>query len=115
MNYLAQIPAGIYNPALKTPGNQTADPVGYTNTVIQSVFSMFMVVGVLYFAWFIFMAAFHLIDSQGDSKKIEDSKKEFTNGMIGLVTLFSLYAILKLIGTIFGLTGLEGLVLKLPL
>jgi hypothetical protein len=74
-----------------------------------------MVFGIVYFCWFIFMAAFHMIDSWGDTKKIEDSKREFTYGFLGLTVLFSLFAILKLIGHIFGLKGLDNLQLQLPL
>ncbi|MFA6518221.1 MAG: hypothetical protein WCV93_01035 [Candidatus Shapirobacteria bacterium] len=105
----------ITNPILKTPGAQVNEPIIYLNNVIQSVFSIFMLVGVLYFCWFIFMAAFHLIDGQGDSKKIEESKKELTNGMIGLVLLFSLFAVLKLVGWVFGLKDLENLQIFLPI
>jgi hypothetical protein len=61
------------------------------------------------------MAAFHMIDSWGDSKKIEDSKREFTYGILGLTVLFSIFAFLKLIGYVFGLKGLELLQLDLPI
>lgn len=103
----------ISNPALVNPAQQL-DSFNYTSKVIQSVFTIFFVVAVIYFSWFIFMAAFHLIDSQGDSKNIENSKKEFQYGFMGLFLIFSIFAILKFVGYFLGIKGLENLQLTLP-
>jgi len=105
----------ITNPVLKNPNPQVTDPVGYVGSVLSAIFNIFFVVGILYFCWFIFMAAFHLIDSQGDSKNIENSKKEFQYGAMGLIIMFSVFAILKFVGFILGIKGLENLELAVPL
>jgi hypothetical protein len=103
----------ITNPLLTNP-NQQLDGITYTSKVVQNVFTIFFVVSVIYFAWFLFMAAFHLIDSQGDAKNIENSKKEFTYGFMGLFAIFSIFAILKFVGYFMGIKGLEQLQLTLP-
>ena len=73
-----------------------------------------MLVGVVYFLWFMFMAGFHWIDSQGDPKKYEMAKNEFVYGVIGIAVVFSTFAILKLIGFMFGIPGLDKLELTWP-
>ena len=103
----------ITNPALINP-NQQLEPFSYTSKVVQNIFTIFFVVAVIYFSWFLFMAAFHLIDSQGDTKNIENSKKEFQYGFMGLFVIFSIFAILKFVGYFLGVKGLEQLQLTLP-
>jgi hypothetical protein len=104
----------ITNPLLNKANEQVSDPFAYTGSVVSNIFTIFFVVAVLYFSWFIFMAAFHLIDSQGDSKNIENSKKEFQYGFMGLAVIFSVFAIIKFVGFVLGVKGLKTLQLTLP-
>lgn len=89
-------------------------PKTYFNNVIQAVITIFMIVTVIYFMWFIFMAGFHYIENNGDSKMIETAKNQLQYGLMGLVIVFSVFAILKFIGIVFGIPGLDVLQLQWP-
>lgn len=93
---------------------QVNDPQGYFGRVIQGLFSIFMVVAVIYFVWHFIMGAYHYIDSSGDAKKIEEAQKQLTYAFVGLIIAFSVFAILKIIGVIFGIDSLQTLSLPLP-
>ena len=93
---------------------QVNDPKTYFSNVIQGLFSVFMIVAVLYFIWHFFMGAYHFIDSSGDPKKIEEAQKQLTYAFVGLFIAFSVFAILKLIGVIFGVSSLQTLTLPIP-
>ena len=103
----------ICNPLLKDCTNVT-DPTGYANSIIQSVFSIFFIVGIIYFIWHFIMGAYHFISQEGDQKKIETAKHEFTYALLGLVVMFLVYAILKFIGTVTGIKGLNTLQILWP-
>jgi fumarate reductase subunit D len=105
--------AQIKNPVLKSDISTTA-PKTFFNNFIGSLFSIFFIVGVLYFAWHFIFAGYHWISAEGDSKKIEDTKKELTYAFVGLFTVFSVFAVLKVLGIVFGIPGLESLRLPLP-
>jgi len=104
----------INNPLIKNSSAQTSDPTGYLNNVIRTAISIFLIIGVLYFLMQLILAAFHMIASQGDSKKFEEARGSLTNSIIGLVIIFSVFALLKLIGTIFGISGLDVLRISWP-
>ncbi len=104
----------ICNPLLKNCKEQTENPTLYTNTVIQSIFSIFLIVGVLYFIWFAVMAGYSFISSQGDLKKIETAKSKLTNAFMGIFIVFVVFALLKFVGYILGINNLENLTLSLP-
>ena len=104
----------ITNPLLNNGQLQASDPTTYTNNVIQTIFSLFLVVAVVYFMFNLIMAGIKFIGSSGDQKKVETAKNQITYAFIGLVIVFCLFAILKLIGTITGLTGLENLQIAWP-
>lgn len=105
--------AAICNSALKDCTSSTA-PKTYINNVIQNIFSIFFIVGVIYFIWHFIFAGYHLIGSEGDAKKFETAKNELMYGFVGLIAIFSVFAILKLIGTVTGITGLTGLQIAWP-
>jgi len=103
----------ISNPALKNPLSQVGDAsLGYFNSVLQAVFSIFFIVGIIYFVWHFIMGGFHFISQEGDPKKIETAKHEFTYAILGLVVIFMVFAVLKFIGYVTGITGLD--TLKIP-
>jgi len=93
---------------------QVNNPKGYFSNVVQGVFSIFMLVAVIYFIWHFLMGAFHFIDSSGDPKKLEEAQKQLTYAFVGLFIAFSVFAVLKIIGHIFGVTALEDLFLVIP-
>ncbi|MCX6726868.1 MAG: hypothetical protein NTY75_03575 [Candidatus Shapirobacteria bacterium] len=111
-SFIQPVYAAITNPALTNPSAQSSP--NYVNTVLQNVFSLFMVLGVIYFIWHFVFAGYHYMGAQGDSKKIEIAQTELTNAMIGLGVVFVVFAILKLIGTVAGIKGLDTLQFTLP-
>ena len=107
--------AAITNPILPIGQDLSGDiPYTATNKVIQTVVSVALLVAVVYFMWFMFMAGYHWIDSQGDPKKYEQAKNELTYGVIGLAVIFCTFAVLRFIGIVFGITGLSTLTLTWP-
>lgn len=103
----------ICNPLLKNC-QQVEDSVGYTNNVLQTVISMFFIVGIIYFIWHFVMAAYHFIGSEGDIKKFETAKNEITFSIVGIAVIFSVFAVIKLLGYIFGISNLESLQIAWP-
>lgn len=104
----------IFNPLLKNGQQQVENPFIYTNNVFQAVFSIFFIVGIIYFIWHFMMGAYHFISQEGDPKKIETAKHQFTYAFLGLGIMFVVFAILKFIGYITGIKGLDTLVLPWP-
>jgi len=106
--------AVIGNPLLKDSASVTSNPQEYVNSVVQTIFSIFFIVAVIYFIWHFIMAAYHMISSNGDPKKWEESQKAILYALVGIVLVFSVFAILKFAGTIFGVPGLKNLELLWP-
>lgn len=114
MSIIKPIYAIIENPVLKNSGNISANPTGYTNSIIQTAISLFFIGGVIYFLFHFVIAAYHMISSMGDPKKYEEALHAIRYSIIGLVIIFSVFVILKLVGAIFGITGLENLSIIWP-
>jgi len=113
MKLIKPILAQITNPTLNTQ-DISEKPENYVNSVIQTVIDMFFIVGTVYFVWHIVFSAYHLIASNGDPKKYEESLRSIVNALVGILVIFSIFGILKLTGTVFGITGLENLSIKWP-
>jgi len=109
-----QLLAQITNPALKNSDSIASSPSGYVNNIIQSIVSIFMIVGVVYFIWHFVMAAYHMINSNGDPKKWEEAQKAILYSFVGIVLVFSLFAILKFVGLVTGVPDLQNLELTWP-
>ena len=92
----------------------TETPKTFFNQVLSTVFSVFLIVAVVYFVWHFVMAAFHIMDSRGDAKKLETAKEELLNAFIGLAITFSIFALLRFIATIFGMPELKQLQIPWP-
>lgn len=103
----------IWNSALQNNTSST-DPKAYINNVVQGIFSIFFIVGIIYFIWHFVFAGLHLMASEGDSKKFETAKNELVYAFVGLIAIFSVFAVLKLIGFVTGIKGLEGLAITWP-
>jgi hypothetical protein len=104
----------ITNPLLNNGQLQASDPQTYTNNVVQAVFSIFLLVGVIYFIWNVMMAGYHLISTEGDPKKLETAKNQLTYAVLGLFVVFIVFAILKFVGMVTGITGMENLQITWP-
>ena len=103
----------VCNSALKDCTSSTS-PTVYVNNVIQGIFSVFMIVGVVYFIWHFIFAGLHMIGSDGDSKKLEIARNELLNSFVGLIAIFSVFVVLKLIGLVTGISGLQDLQIAWP-
>jgi succinate dehydrogenase hydrophobic anchor subunit len=114
MNLIKPVYASITNPLLSNSGNIASNPQGYINQVLQTVFSIFFIVGVIYFIWHIVMAAYHMISSQGEPEKWKLAQGAIIHAVVGLVIVFSIFAILKFAGTVLGIQGLQSLQLLWP-
>jgi len=114
MELIKPVLAEVNNPIFKDSGKNIKDPIGFINNFIQGLFTLFMLVGVLYFAWHFIMGAYHYMSTEGDKTKLETAKQELTHAFMGLIILFSVFALLKLIGFIFGIKGLDTLQLTWP-
>ena len=106
--------AEVTNPIIEDGGKNIEDPVGFINKFIQGLFSISMIIGVIYFAAHFIMGAYRYMSTEGDKTKLETAKQELTHAFMGLVILFSVFALLKLIGLIFGIKGLGDLQLTWP-
>jgi len=104
----------ICNKLVDPTCGQSSNPTTYVNNVVQTAFSIFIIIGVVFFVYQFIMSGFHFISSQGDQKKIESAKSEITYALVGLVVIFSVFAILKLMGTIFGISDLKSLQITWP-
>lgn len=104
----------INNPILKDSETIATEPINYTNNVIQTIITLFLIVGVIYFIWHVVMSAYHMISSQGDPKKWEEAQKSLTYSIIGVVVVFSIFVILRFIGIVFGIPSLETLYITWP-
>lgn len=113
MSIVTKVYAQICNSALSDCTSSTT-PKTYVNNVIQGVFAIFFIVGVIYFVWHFVFAGYHFIASEGDPKKYETAKNELVYAAVGLIAIFSVYAILKLVGTVTGITGLQDLQIAWP-
>jgi hypothetical protein len=113
MSIITPVYATICNSALNDCTSST-NPKLYINNVIQGIFSIFFIVGIIYFIWHFVFAGLHLMASEGDSKKFETAKNEMVFAATGLVAIFSVFAVLKLIGIVTGIKGLEGLQITWP-
>jgi len=106
--------ATITNPVLKNSEKISSNSSGYVNNILQSIISIFMIVGIVYFIWHFVMAAYHMISSNGDPKKWEEAQKAILYSFVGIIVIFSLFAILKFVGTVTGVPGLQELKLTWP-
>ncbi|MCR4329559.1 MAG: hypothetical protein NUV65_03360 [Candidatus Roizmanbacteria bacterium] len=97
-HFLAEVPAwvGTINPPTGG-GDYSTGLVPFINGGIRLVF-----VGLGLFALLEFvLAAYHMINSQGDSKNLEKARKMITNSAIGLIFLTMTFIFGAIIGTVF--------------
>jgi hypothetical protein len=116
MNLIKPIQAIVKNPVLndKAISDINRDPQVYMNGAIQTVISVFFIFGLVYFVYHFILAGYHMISSQGDPKKYEESQKALLYSLFGIIIIFSIFAILKLLGTLFGIEGLGQLKINWP-
>lgn len=80
-----------------------SNPKAYTNRLLQTIISLLLLVGVIYFIWHFVMSAYHMISSNGDPKKYEEAQKSILYSIVGIILVFSIFVILKLAGIVLGI------------
>jgi hypothetical protein len=73
--------------------------------VIPYVLAAAGVLLLLYLIW----GGFSLMTSQGDAKKVQESKVRITNAAIGFVVVFVAYWIVQLIGEVLGIEEIQNI------
>ncbi|MFA7301771.1 MAG: hypothetical protein WC069_05650 [Candidatus Shapirobacteria bacterium] len=106
--------AQIINPTFGNQQISSVDPQLYFNNVLSAIFSIFFIVGTIYFIWHIVFAGYHFIATEGDPKAYETAKNQITYSVVGIFVIFSVFAIIKLVGTVLGIAGLEDLTITWP-
>jgi hypothetical protein len=114
MTFIKSVYAVIKNPLLPNSEDITSNPENYTNNTLQAIITVFLIVAVIYFVWHFIMAAYHMISSNGDPKKWEESQRAILYSLVGIILAFSVFAILKFAGTLFGIPSLQNLQLTWP-
>lgn len=115
MPFIKNVHAKVINPVLPDSLDISSDPTTYTNKVIQTIFSIFILVAVIYFVFRFILGGYKMISSNGDQKKYEEAIASIRYSLTGLIIVFSIFIILKLIGNIFGITSLrDGLSIPWP-
>lgn len=114
MKLIKPIQAAINNPVLNNSSTIASQPGNYVNNVIQTIITVFFIVGLFYFIWHFIMAAYHMISSQGDPDKWKNAQKSILHSLIGIFLVFTIFAVLRFIGTILGIQGLDKLRLTWP-
>ncbi len=111
MNLNKPILAQITNPVLK---ENPTNPDTYVNGIIQTIITLLIMVGILFFLINFILSAYHMMSSKGDPKKFEEAQKSLTYSLLGIVLIFIVFAILKIVGAVFGVAGLENLSISWP-
>ena len=109
-NLIAQAQNGIPLGQLKgfgplgLEGDSLATNADITFTkFINSVIGLMTIIAIIWFIFVFFIGAIGIISSGGDKGKIESSRKNITNGIIGLVVVIAAIFIIKLIGFLLGI------------
>lgn len=114
INLIKPVHAAIFNPAIKNGDKIATQPDKYVNNVIQSIITIFLIVGLFYFIWHFIMSAYHMISSQGDPEKWKAAQKSILHALIGIFLVFAIFAVLKFIGSVLNIQGLSNLKIGWP-
>lgn len=116
---LAQTSIGSFKDSGKLVKNANTQDgaLSGVETFISHVLGLITVVGSVFFIVNFFLAALSWLTAQGDSSKIQKSRDQMIQGVVGLVIIVGSYGIIGLIGTIVGLNLLspKEALLQLPI
>ncbi|MBP7774942.1 hypothetical protein KA078_04080 [Candidatus Woesebacteria bacterium] len=84
---------------------------------ISHMLGLLTIIGSIFFVVSFFLAALNWISAQGESAKLQKSREQMIQGVVGLVIIIASYGIIGLIGTVVGLNLLspKEAILNLPL
>jgi hypothetical protein len=98
-NLLAYLSGTITGPGIQPTGN----PTGVLETIISSIVGVLTIVAIVFFAIQIIFAGYSFISSEGDAKKMEESRKKLTEGVLGVFIVVIALGLASLIGRLTGL------------
>jgi len=104
----------VVNPIVPQGDTWLDNPETFISNFISTLFTLFLIITVIYFVVNIFQAGHKYILSKGDKNKAQEVNEHLTYAFIGVFVIFAVFALLKLIGSIFGIEGLENLQLTWP-
>ena len=82
------------------------DVAGTFAQILSNIIGVMSVIAIIWFVFVLLTGAIGWIGSGGDKTKIENSQKQITNGIIGLVIVISALFVIKLIGTLLGIPNI---------
>ncbi|HUV71749.1 MAG TPA: hypothetical protein VMW25_01955 [Clostridia bacterium] len=74
--------------------------------ILSNIIGVMTIIAIIWFTFVLLTGAIGWLSSGGDKTKIENSQKQITNGIIGLVVVISAIFVIKLIGTLLGIPNI---------
>jgi hypothetical protein len=95
---------GFGSLGLETGDSASAGTI-FTN-FISSAIGLMTIIAIIWFIFIFFIGAIGIINSGGDKGKVESSRKNILNGIIGLVIVIAAIFLIKLIGFLLGIENI---------
>lgn len=109
-NLLAQTPIDlgtfVGEGPLGKPSVSSNDPGGAAwlfSKMISNAIGVMTIVGFIWFLFVLFSGAIGWLGSGGDKQKLQNSQKQITNGLVGLVIIISAVFLTKIMEILFGI------------
>lgn len=98
----------ITNPiAPKLSPSTPAQGFGIFSSLVSTIISWMIVIGILLFILFFLTSTFKWITAQGDKQQLENARQGVLHAVIGLVVIFALFAIIRALEATFGVCILQ--------
>ncbi len=88
------------------PGKNNTVATTLGSNLISTVVGVMTIIGIIYFLFQIIVAGYGMLSSEGDKKKIEDSRTRITQGLLGVVIIVMAVTLVSLVGTILGVPNI---------
>lgn len=75
--------------------------------ILSNSIGVMTIIAFIWFMFVLFIGAIGLIGAGGDKQRTQNSQKQITNGLIGLVIVISAIFFIKIIGVLFGIDFLN--------
>lgn len=88
------------------PGKSNTVATTLGSNLLSTIIGVMTIIGVIYFLFQIVVAGYGMLSSEGDKKKIEDSRTRITQGLLGVVIIIMAVTLVSLVGTILGVPNI---------
>ncbi len=88
------------------PGKSNTVATTLGSNLLSTIIGVMTIIGVIYFLFQIVIAGYGMLSSEGDKKKIEDSRTRITQGLLGVVIIIMAVTLVSLVGTILGVPNI---------